>query len=47
VDVDLTTEPLAVSPETGKPVFLADLWPSAAEIWEIESGIEATRCREL
>ena len=31
VDVDLTREPLGIG-DDGKPVFLADLWPSADEI---------------
>ena len=31
IDVDLTTEPLALDPQ-GQPVYLKDLWPGAAEI---------------
>jgi aconitate hydratase len=31
VDVDLTTEPLGSGPD-GRPVYLADIWPSADEI---------------
>ena len=31
VDIDLTTQPLGVGSD-GRPVFLADLWPSAAEV---------------
>jgi aconitate hydratase len=31
IDVDLTTEPLSLDPN-GEPVFLKDIWPSAAEI---------------
>ena len=31
VDIDLSNEPLGQDPD-GQPVFLADLWPSAAEI---------------
>ncbi len=31
IDTDLTTEPLGFDP-TGQPVFLADIWPSNAEI---------------
>jgi aconitate hydratase len=31
VDVDLTTQPLGIG-DDGKPVFLADIWPSADEI---------------
>jgi len=33
VDVDLTSEPLGIGAD-GEPVFLADLWPSQAEIRE-------------
>ncbi len=31
VDIDLTTQPLGVGSD-GRPVFLAELWPSAAEV---------------
>jgi aconitate hydratase len=31
VDVDLTAEPLGIDPQ-GKPVMLADIWPSQAEV---------------
>ena len=34
VDIDLTREPLGYD-TFGKPVFLADLWPSAAELVEL------------
>jgi aconitase A len=34
VDIDLTREPLG-SDKDGKPVFLADIWPSDAEIQEL------------
>ena len=34
VDIDLTTQPLGEG-DDGKPVYLADLWPSAAEIAEV------------
>ena len=34
IDIDLTTEPLGMDPE-GLPVFLADIWPSSAEIAEV------------
>jgi aconitate hydratase len=34
VDVDLTREPLGID-DTGRPVFLADLWPSPGEIREV------------
>ncbi|MFN6979062.1 MAG: aconitate hydratase AcnA, partial [Gemmobacter sp.] len=40
--IDITTEPLAHTPE-GKPVYLADLWPSNAEIAEV---VHATVTRE-
>jgi len=33
VDIDLTTEPLGTGKD-GKPVFLKDVWPTAAEIQE-------------
>jgi aconitate hydratase len=31
VDIDLTTQPLGIGSD-GRPVFLADVWPSAAEV---------------
>ena len=34
VDLDLTTQPLGTDRD-GRPVFLADLWPSAAEIADV------------
>lgn len=34
VDIDLSTDPLGTGPD-GKPVYLADLWPSQAEIKEL------------
>jgi aconitate hydratase len=34
VDVDLTKEPLGID-DDGKPVFLADLWPSSDEIKDV------------
>jgi aconitate hydratase len=34
MDIDLTREPLGQDPD-GKDVFLADLWPSAAEVLEV------------
>ena len=37
MDVDLLNEPLGHDP-TGEPVFLADLWPSAAEVQETVAG---------
>jgi aconitate hydratase len=42
MDLDLTTEPLGTGAD-GKPVFLADIWPSAQEIDDtIASAIGAT-----
>jgi aconitate hydratase len=42
MDLDITTEPLGTGSD-GKPVFLADIWPSAKEIDEvIASTIGAT-----
>ena len=42
MDLDITTEPLGTGSD-GKPVFLADIWPSAKEIDEvIASAIGAT-----
>jgi aconitate hydratase len=34
IDVDLTTDPLGTS-EDGKPVYLADVWPSPQEVREV------------
>ena len=34
MDVDITTEPLGHDPRSGEPVFLADIWPSPAEVQE-------------
>ncbi len=34
VDIDLTTEPLGVRAD-GRPVYLADLWPSPSEVAEL------------
>jgi aconitate hydratase len=34
MDIDLTTDPLATDPE-GRPVHLADLWPTSAEVNEV------------
>jgi aconitate hydratase len=34
MDIDLTTEPLAAGAD-GKPVYLADIWPSPAEVEEV------------
>jgi aconitate hydratase len=34
--------------KTGKEVYLSDVWPTSAEIREVEeSVIEAGRCRDL
>ncbi|MBN1172206.1 MAG: aconitate hydratase AcnA [Micromonosporaceae bacterium] len=38
MDIDLTTEPLGTGSD-GRPVFLADLWPSPAEIAEVEAEV--------
>ena len=32
MDIDITTEPLGHDPRSGEPVFLADIWPSPAEV---------------
>src|SRR6266436_4961163 len=37
MDIDLTTEPIATG-SGGKPVFLADIWPSPAEVEEVVHG---------
>ena len=34
IDIDLTTQPMGTDTE-GKPVFLSELWPSAAEIADV------------
>ena len=40
MDIDITTEPLGHDPRSGEPVFLADIWPSPAEVREtMESAI--------
>ena len=36
VDIDFDTEPIGVNEETGKEVFLRDIWPSQATVEEIE-----------
>jgi aconitate hydratase len=36
VDIDLTTEPLATS-NTGKPVYLRDIWPTHAEVQALKA----------
>jgi aconitate hydratase A / 2-methylisocitrate dehydratase len=40
VDLDLTREPLGTGKD-GKPVYLAEIWPSQREIAELESAINA------
>jgi len=40
MDIDLTTEPLGTGAD-GKPVYLADLWPSAEEVAGIVHGAVA------
>ena len=37
MDIDMETEPLAVTPD-GRDVFLRDLWPTSAEIQETVAG---------
>ena len=45
MDVDITTEPLGVG-SNGQPVYLRDVWPTAAEVQEIiESSIDAEMFR--
>jgi aconitate hydratase len=39
-DIDLSTEPLGTAAD-GSPVTLADVWPSQAEIDELEAAIDA------
>jgi aconitate hydratase len=39
-DVDLTTEPIGTDPN-GKPVFLANIWPSQKEVADLEATIGA------
>ncbi len=38
VDVDLTTEPVGTDPQ-GRPVMLADIWPSRKEVADLEEMI--------
>jgi aconitate hydratase len=40
MDLDLTTEPLATGAD-GKPVFLADIWPSPAEVEQVVASCVA------
>ncbi len=45
LDIDLTTEPLGVD-KAGKPVFLADIWPSDTEVQELlKRSIDSTMFR--
>ncbi len=37
MDIDLLTEPIATGSD-GKPVYLADIWPSPAEVEEVVAG---------
>jgi aconitate hydratase len=37
MDIDLNTEPLATGAD-GKPVYLADIWPSPTEVEEVVAG---------
>jgi len=41
MDIDLTTQPLGATPD-GQPVYLADLWPSPAEIEAVVESAVAT-----
>src|SRR4029453_3099566 len=46
MDVDLTSEPLGADAE-GAPVYLRDLWPTAAEVNEVvESALESDMFRQ-
>jgi aconitate hydratase len=46
IDIDLTSEPLGRDPE-GRPVFLADLWPSPGEIRDVlRSALDARLFRD-
>jgi len=46
MDIDLTTDPLGVGSD-GQPVFLADLWPSAAEVTEaIRASVTSAMFRD-
>ncbi|MBS0580386.1 MAG: aconitate hydratase AcnA [Proteobacteria bacterium] len=45
LDLDLTTEPLGVGND-GKPVYLADIWPSDAEVQDVlKRSIDSTMFR--
>ena len=46
MDIDLTADPLGVGSD-GQPVFLADLWPSAAEVTEaIRTSVTSAMFRD-
>jgi aconitate hydratase len=46
MDIDLTTDPLGIGPD-GQPVYLADLWPTAAEVTEaIRSSLTSDMFRQ-
>lgn len=38
VDIDFNTEPIGVRASDQKPVFLKDIWPSRAELHELEAN---------
>ena len=42
MDVDITTEPLGTDPD-GEPVYLRDIWPSAAEVQDVIDASIAQR----
>ena len=42
LDIDLTTEPLGTGSD-GKPVYLADIWPSDAEVQDLVLPLASTR----
>ncbi len=45
LDIDLTTEPLGMDRD-GKPVYLADIWPSDAEVQDLlKRSIDSTMFR--
>ena len=37
IDIDFETEPLGFSEQSGKQVFLSDIWPSRKELHELET----------
>ena len=39
LDIDLTTEPLGTGSD-GKPVYLADIWPSDQEVQELLRALD-------